>query len=286
MKTINKKYYEELKSWPFNEATKIIDKFGGLDNFQKPNKGYVTFETGYGPSGLPHIGTFGEVLRTTMVQYAFNSLVQCETKLITFSDDMDALRKVPENVPNKEMLKQYIGKPLTSVPDPFEKYESFGEHNNAKLRSFLDQFEFNYEFVSSTEKYKSGNFDSIIKLILINYEKINSIILPTLRHERQQTYSPFLPISPFTGEVLQVRIEEYRPTSNSLVFTDPSNNKKTEIEVTMGNCKLQWKVDWAMRWMALEVDFEMCGKDLAESVDLASKNISYIKLIGGSLSML
>ena len=184
---------------------------------------------------------------------------------------MDGLRKVPENVPKKEMLKQHLGKPLTSIPDPFEKFESFGHHNNAKLRSFLDQFELNYEFVSSTEKYKSGSFDSTLIKILENYDKIISIVLPTLRSERQQTYSPFLPISPITGDVLQVKIEEYRPSSNSIVFKDPSNNKMTEVEVTKGNCKLQWKVDWAMRWMALEVDYEMCGKDLIESVDLASK---------------
>ncbi len=277
MSVINEKFYEDLKAWPFIEAIKIINKFGGFENFRKPKKEYVIFETGYGPSGLPHIGTFAEVLRTTMVQHAFNSLIHCKTKLITFSDDMDGLRKIPENVPNKKMLQQYLGKPLTSVPDPFEKFESFGDHNNAKLRSFLDKFNFNYEFISSTEKYKSGSFDMILKKILENYEKINLVVKPTLRSERQQTYSPFLPISPLTGDVLQVKIDEYRPTSNSIVFTDPSNNKKTEVEITKGNCKLQWKVDWAMRWIALEVDYEMCGKDLTESVDLASKICQIMK---------
>ena len=271
MKNIPQKYYNELKAWPFLEAVKIIERFGGLNNFLKPNKNFILFETGYGPSGLPHIGTFGEVVRTSMVRNAFNSIIDCPTKLITFSDDMDGLRKVPDNVPKKNILENYLGLPLTSIPDPFEKFESFGEHNNAKLKYFLDQFEFDYDFVSSTKKYKSGDFDKTLKLILENYEKIISIILPTLRNERQKTYSPFLPISPYSGKVLQVKIEEYRPNSNSVVFIDPDNNKLTEIEITGGNCKLQWKVDWAMRWMALDVDYEMCGKDLIESVDLASK---------------
>ena len=169
---INQKLYNLLRSWPFREAQRIIDKFGGLNNFSKPKKNFVLFETGYGPSGLPHIGTFGEVVRTIMVKNAFEALVDCDTKMITFSDDMDGLRKVPDNVPNKDMLRQYIGKPLTSIPDPFEKFKSFGHHNNAKLRSFLDQFEFDYKFVSSTEKYKSGDFDSTIISILENHEKI------------------------------------------------------------------------------------------------------------------
>jgi len=271
MKRINKNIYETLKAWPFIEAKKIIDNFGGLYNFKKPEKKYILFETGYGPSGLPHIGTFGEVVRTTMVKNAFEVLVDCETRLITFSDDMDGLRKIPDNVPNKDMLSEYIGKPLTSVPDPFEKYESFGHHNNAILCSFLDKFNFKYEFVSSTNKYQSGDFDKTLINILEKYEEVISIILPTLRRERKLTYSPFLPISPVNGVVLQVKVEEYRPKTNSIIFIDPSNNKKTEIEVTKGNCKLQWKVDWAMRWISLGVDYEMCGKDLIESFDLASK---------------
>jgi len=269
--------HDSLKAWPFQEAMRLIKNFGGFDNFQKPDKGFVLFETGYGPSGLPHIGTFGEVVRTTMVKNAFESLIKCETKLITFSDDMDGLRKVPENVPNKEMLKEFIGKPLTSIPDPFEKFESFGHHNNAKLQSFLDKFNFEYDFVSSTESYKNGKFDDILTSILQNYQEILSIILPTLRSERQNTYSPFLPISPVSGDVLQVKIEEYKIKDNSIIYFDPSNNKKTETIVTGGNCKLQWKVDWAMRWMALNVDYEMCGKDLTDSVDLASKICKIMK---------
>ena len=268
---INYQDHNYLKAWPFQEAIRLIKSFGGFDNFQKPPKGFALFETGYGPSGLPHIGTFGEVVRTTMVKNAFESLVDCKSKMITFSDDMDGLRKVPENVPQKEMLKEFIGKPLTSIPDPFEKFESFGHHNNAKLRSFLDKFNFEYDFVSSTDTYKSGKFDDILISILQNHEEISSVILPTLRSERKATYSPFLPISPVSGEVLQVKVDEYRIKENSIIYVDPSNNKKTETSVIGGNCKLQWKVDWAMRWMALDVDYEMCGKDLTDSVDLASK---------------
>ena len=271
MTKIDSKFYDNLKAWPFKEAEQIIKRNGGLANFKIPSKGYILLETGYGPSGLPHIGTFGEVVRTTMVRNALMSLVNCPTKLIAFSDDMDGLRKVPDNVPNKDMLSQYIGKPLTSIPDPFEKYQSFGHHNNAKLRSFLDAFKFDYNFVSSTEQYQSGDFDSTIIEILQNYEKVLEIILPTLRKERKSTYSPFLPISKESGDVLQIKIDEYRPESNSIIYTEPKNNKKVEVLVTGGNCKLQWKVDWAMRWMALGVDYEMCGKDLTESVELASK---------------
>ena len=275
---IDHEIHQYLKAWPFQEALKIINNFGGFENFKLPNKDHILFETGYGPSGLPHIGTFGEVVRTTMVRNALESLVKCKTRLIAFSDDMDGLRKVPENVPNKDMLSKFIGKPLTSIPDPFAKYESFGHHNNAKLRSFLDKFNFDYEFVSSTEKYKNGDFDEILIKILNNYELILQIILPTLRSERKKTYSPFLPISKKTGEVLQVAILEYKPKDNTIVFIDPFDNKKTESLVTGGNCKLQWKVDWAMRWMSLGVDYEMCGKDLTESLDLASKICKKLKV--------
>ena len=268
---IDQELVQSLKAWPFKEALQIIKKNGGLLNFKIPSKGYVLLETGYGPSGLPHIGTFGEVVRTSMVKNAFSSIIDCPTKLITFSDDMDGLRKVPENVPNKEMLEKFIGKPLTSIPDPFGKFESFGHHNNAKLRSFLDEFNFDYEFVSSTEKYQNGDFNETILSIFENYSKILNIILPTLRAERKETYSPFLPISENSGEVLQVKIEEYKMDSKTIIYKDPSLDKLVETEVINGKCKLQWKVDWAMRWMSFDVDYEMCGKDLTESVDLGSK---------------
>ena len=268
---IDHEVVKNLKSWPFKEAMQIVKKLGGQQNFKIPKKGYILFETGYGPSGLPHIGTFGEVVRTSMVKNALNFIIDCPTKLITFSDDMDGLRKVPENIPNKEMLKEFLGKPLTSIPDPFGKFESFGHHNNAKLRSFLDKFNFDYEFVSSTEKYKNGDFNETILNIFDNYKQILDIILPTLRAERKETYSPFLPISEKSGEVLQVKIEEYKMDSKTIVYKDPSLNKLTESEVTDGRCKLQWKVDWVMRWMSFGVDYEMCGKDLTESVELGSK---------------
>ena len=268
---IDQQVFKNLKSWPFKEAMQIVKKYGGHRHFKVPKKGYVLFETGYGPSGLPHIGTFGEVVRTSMVKNALNSIVECPTSLITFSDDMDGLRKVPENVPNKDMLTEFLGKPLTSIPDPFGKFESFGHHNNAKLRSFLDEFDFDYEFVSSTEKYKNGDFNSTILNIFDNYQKILDIILPTLRAERKETYSPFLPISKNSGQVLQVKIEEYKLDSKTIVYRDPSINKLIESEIVDGKCKLQWKVDWAMRWMSFGVDYEMCGKDLTESVELGSK---------------
>ncbi len=268
---INQEIINNLKSWPFKEAMQIVKKYGGQKNFKIPSKGFVLFETGYGPSGLPHIGTFGEVVRTSMVKNALSSIVNCPTRLITFSDDMDGLRKVPENVPNKDMLKEYLGKPLTSIPDPFGKFESFGHHNNAKLRSFLDEFDFDYQFVSSTEKYKNGAFNSTILDIFDNYQKILDIILPTLRAERKETYSPFLPVSEISGQVLQVKIEEYKIDSKTIVYKDPANDKLIESEVINGKCKLQWKVDWAMRWISFGVDYEMCGKDLTESVELGSK---------------
>ncbi len=268
---IDKELIQNLRSWPFKEAMQIVNKYGGQKNFNVPKKGYVLFETGYGPSGLPHIGTFGEVVRTSMVKNALVSIVDCPTKLITFSDDMDGLRKVPENVPNKEMLNEFLGKPLTSIPDPFGKFDSFGNHNNEKLKSFLDEFNFDYEFVSSTEKYKNGDFNSTILNIFDNYQKILDIILPTLRAERKETYSPFLPISEHSGQVLQVKIEEYKMDSKTIIYRDPSLNKLIESEVINGKCKLQWKVDWAMRWMSFGVDYEMCGKDLTESVDLGKK---------------
>ena len=268
MKINSLEKYNLLKSWPFTEAKRIIEFYGGYEKFKKPNKEYIIFETGYGPSGLPHIGTFGEVVRTSMVKKAFEELTNFSTKMITFSDDMDGLRKVPENVPNRKMLEKYINMPLTSIPDPFEKYESFGHHNNEKLKSFLDDYGFPYDFKSSTELYKSGEFDEIIKLILINYKKILSIILPTLRDERKKSYSPFLPICPKTKKVLQVKILEYKINSNSVIYKDEETNKLNEVSVLKGGCKLQWKVDWAMRWMALNVDYEMCGKDLTDSVTL------------------
>ena len=257
---------ERGRAWPFEEARKILARFEqGL-----PAKGYVLFETGYGPSGLPHIGTFGEVVRTTMVRNAFRTMSDLPTRLFAFSDDMDGLRKVPDNLPNQEMLAQHIGRPLTSIPDPFGTHPSFGAHNNARLRAFLDSFGFEYEFVSSTERYKAGAFDRTLIAILARYEAVRNVILPTLGPERRATYSPFLPISPKSNRVLQVPILEARVESNSVVFRD-EDGVLTEVPVTGGHCKLQWKADWAMRWLALDVDYEMAGKDLIDSVKLSSQ---------------
>jgi lysyl-tRNA synthetase class 1 len=233
----------------------------------------VLFETGYGPSGLPHIGTFGEVARTTMVRHAFRVLTEdkIKTRLLAFSDDMDGLRKVPDNVPNKEMLAQDLGKPLTVVRDPFGTHDSFGEHNNAMLRGFLDQFGFEYEFMSSTVCYKSGRFDKALLLMLERFDKVMKIMLPSLREERAQTYSPFLPIDPKTGVVLQVPVTAHDAKAGTITYEDPETKAPVVVPVTGGHCKLQWKPDWAMRWVALGIDYEMAGKDLIDSVKLSSQ---------------
>ncbi len=256
------------KAWPFEEARKLVkrvEKRGG--------KQPVLFETGYGPSGLPHIGTFGEVVRTTMVRHAFRVLTedQVPTRLLCFSDDMDGFRKVPTNVPQQDLLAQYLNKPLTKVPDPFGEYEGFAQANNAKLRAFLDQFGFSYEFASSTDYYESGRFDEALLRMLEVYDKVMDIILPTLGEERRATYSPFLPVCPRTGNVLQVPMVERNASRGTVVYVDPETGEKVELSVTGGNVKCQWKADWALRWYALEVDYEMAGKDLIDSVTLSSK---------------
>jgi lysyl-tRNA synthetase class 1 len=261
----------EARAWPFEEARRLIKR---LETLKGGKDKTVLFETGYGPSGLPHIGTFGEVARTSMVRHAFEILTEGKrkTRLICFSDDMDGLRKVPDNVPNKEMLAQYLNKPLTSVPDPFSnEHPSFAHHNNARLRGFLDRFGFSYEFYSATECYKSGMFDETLLKMLRNYEKVMEIILPTLGPERRATYSPFLPICPRTGRVLQVPMVTRHPRKGTVVYVDPETGKKVEVPVTGGHVKCQWKADWAMRWTALGVDYEMAGKDLIDSVTLSSR---------------
>ena len=264
---IEKAYFEKTNAWPFVEAKKI------LKNRKKyiEKKGKIILQTGYGPSGLPHIGTFGEVARTSMVVNALNYLTDIPKEIITFSDDMDGLRKVPDNVPNQEILRNNLYKPLTQVPDPFGKYNSFGEHNNETLKNFLNNFNFNYSFKSSTELYKLGFFNESLSIILEKFDEIMNIVLPTLGKERQKTYSPFLPVCPETGKVLEIPVKQINRKDNKIVF----DNKKNDLEVSIlnGNCKLQWKVDWAMRWYALDVDFEMYGKDLIESAILSTKII-------------
>jgi len=255
------------RAWPFEEARKLVARYANAP----PAKGEVLFATGYGPSGLPHIGTFGEVARTTMVRHAFQRLSDLKSRLVAFSDDMDGLRKVPDNVPNKEMLASHLGKPLTSIPDPFGTHESFGAHNNARLAAFLDRFGFEYEFKSSTACYRAGEFDRTLLAVLRHYDQVINVVLPTLGAERRATYSPFLPISPSTGIVLQVPLVETKPDRGTIVYRDPGDEKLVETPVTGGHCKLQWKVDWAMRWVALGVDYEMSGKDLIDSVKLSSQ---------------
>ncbi|MDR0968677.1 MAG: lysine--tRNA ligase [Holosporaceae bacterium] len=272
MKEFDKIIYENAKSWPFEEARKIVPRKSVAE------KGYALLETGYGPSGLPHIGTFGEVARTTYVRRAFERLTGVKTRLFAFSDDRDGLRKVPDNIPNKDMVAKHLGKPLTDIPDPFGCCESFGDHNNNKLKEFLDSFGFEYEFKSATDCYKSGVFNEVLLKVLERREEILEVMLASLREERAATYSPFLPISPKTGRVLQVKIDEYKVDDGTVVFKD-EDGTLTELPVIDGNCKLQWKVDWAARWAAFKVDYEMAGKDLIDSVNLSSK---ICKILGGT----
>ncbi len=262
------------KAWPFEEARKVIARLKGDT---RP----VIFETGYGPSGLPHIGTFGEVARTTMVRKAFELLTggKVPTRLIAFSDDMDGMRKIPSNLPNIEKMQPFLGRSLTEVPDPFGEYESFAHHNNARLRGFLDGFGFEYEFMSATETYRSGRFDAALMATLAAYDEVMAIMLPTLGAERQATYSPFLPIHPKTRVVMQVPIEAHDADSGTIAWRDPADGALYETPVTGGAAKLQWKPDWAMRWAALGVDYEMAGKDLIESVRVSSR---ICKAIGGT----
>jgi lysyl-tRNA synthetase, class I len=264
-----REFAERSNAWPFEEARRIVARLARTPK----QKEAVIFETGYGPSGLPHIGTFGEVARTTMVRHAFRVLTddKIKTRLIAFSDDLDGLRKVPDNIPNKDMVAEHLGKPLTRVPDPFGTHPSFGEHNNARLRAFLDTFGFEYEFLSSTQCYTSGRFDAALMRVLERFDAVMSIMLPSLREERAATYSPFLPICPRSGIVLQVPIVAHDAGAGTITYEDPETRDQVVTPVTGGRCKLQWKPDWAMRWLALGVDYEMAGKDLIDSVKLSTE---------------
>jgi lysyl-tRNA synthetase class 1 len=260
------------KAWPFEEARKVAQRLAAS------GKDHALLETGYGPSGLPHIGTFGEVVRTTWVRNAFSEMTGLPSRLLAFSDDMDGLRKVPDNIPKKEMLTPFLGQPLTKIPDPFGTHESFGAHNNARLRAFLDSFGFDYEFASSTEYYQTGRFDAALVRVLECYEPVMSVILPTLGPDRRATYSPILPVHPQSGIVMQVPMQHIDPAAGTVTWNDPSNGETFETSVRGGACKLQWKADWAMRWYALGVDYEMSGKDLIDSVKLSSR---ICRVLGG-----
>jgi lysyl-tRNA synthetase class 1 len=261
------------KAWPFEEARKVAERV------RASGKGEALFETGYGPSGLPHIGTFGEVARTSWVRRAFARLTGLPSRLIAFSDDMDGLRKVPDNVPEKAMLAAHLGRPVTAIPDPFGTHESFGHHNNARLRAFLDRFGFEYEFASSSDYYRSGRFDAALLRMAERHEEVKGVILPSLGPDRRATYSPFLPIHPRTGVVMQVPMEEVRPAEDLLVWRDPDSGERFGTRITGGHCKAQWKADWALRWYALGVDYEMSGKDLIDSVRLSS---AICRVLGGT----
>ena len=262
----------QSKAWPYEEARKLLKRW------PEGKAGPVIFETGYGPSGLPHIGTFNEVARTTFVRHAYEELTGgAQTRLIAFSDDMDGLRKVPDNVPNQAMLTEHLGKPLTQIPDPFETHESFAHHNNAMLRHFLDRYGFDYEFLSATDCYTSGRFDEVIRQVLRNWDGVMGVMLPTLREERRQTYSPVLPVSPTSGRVLQVPVEVIDAEAGLIAFDD-EDGSRVEHSALGGLAKLQWKVDWAARWVALGVDYEMAGKDLIDSVVQSGK---IARILGG-----
>ncbi len=256
----------QSKAWPYEEARKLLKRWPD----GKPAGDPVIFETGYGPSGLPHIGTFNEVARTTFVRHAYEELTGNPTRLIAFSDDLDGLRKVPDNVPNQQLLEENLGKPLTQIPDPFGEYQSFAHHNNAMLRRFLDRYGFDYEFLSATDCYTSGRFDDVIRKVLHAWEAIMGVMLPTLREDRRKTYSPVLPISPSTGRVLQVPVDVIDAEAGLIGFDDEDGHRVRQSAFG-GQAKLQWKVDWAARWVALGVDYEMAGKDLIDSVTQSSK---------------
>ena len=261
------------KAWPYEEARKLLKRWPDGKAAGSP----MVFETGYGPSGLPHIGTFNEVARTSFVRHAYEELTGSPTRLIAFSDDMDGLRKVPDNVPDRAMLTENLGKPLTQIPDPFGEFESFAHHNNAMLRRFLDRYGFDYEFLSATDCYKTGRFDEVIRKVLHGWDAIMGVMLPTLREDRRKTYSPLLPISPKSGRVLQIPVQVIDAEAGQIAFDD-EDGSRVQQSAFGGAAKLQWKVDWAARWLALDVDYEMAGKDLIDSVVQSGK---IVRVLGG-----
>jgi lysyl-tRNA synthetase class 1 len=255
------------KAWPYEEARKLLKRYP-----DGPGEKGIVFETGYGPSGLPHLGTFQEVARTLMVRHALTEMVDWPTRLIAFSDDMDGMRKVPPGIPHQDMMHDHLDQPLSKVPDPFGcGHASYADHNNDLLRAFLDRFGFDYEFLAASDCYTSGRFDEALRQVLRRYDAIMDVMLPTLREERRKTYSPILPISGVNGKVLQVPVEVVDAEAGLVRYTDPASGERVEQSILGGGAKLQWKVDWAMRWAALGVDYEMAGKDLIDSVTQSSK---------------
>jgi lysyl-tRNA synthetase class 1 len=250
------------KAWPYEEARKILKRYP-----DGPGEREILFETGYGPSGLPHLGTFQEVARTLMVRHALSEMVDWPSRLIAFSDDMDGMRKVPPGVPHQDMMHAHLDQPLSRVPDPYGcGHESYAAHNNNLLRQFLDGFEFDYEFLSSTDCYRSGRFDDVLREVLRRFDDIMGVMLPTLREERRKTYSPVLPVSRVDGKVLQVPIEVVDADAGTVRYVEPATGESVEQSILAGGAKLQWKVDWAARWVALGVDYEMAGKDHIDGV--------------------
>jgi lysyl-tRNA synthetase class 1 len=268
----------QSKAWPVVEALKVLERVERASPDKGPDKGYVLFQTGYGPSGLPHIGTFAEVFRTSLVRQAFHRLSDLPTRLFAFSDDMDGLRAVPDNIPNADMVAEHLQRPLTSIPDPFGTAESYGHNMNRRLRSFLDRFGFEYEFVSATECYRSGRFNAVLRLVLERHEAIRRAVVPLLGPERRATYSPILPICPKTGRVLQVPIEATDPDAGTITYR-ADDGRLVEQSILDGQGKLQWRADWAMRWTALGVDYEMSGKDLIDSVKVGGR---ICRILGGT----
>ncbi len=262
------------KAWPYEEARKLLKRYP-----DGPGDKVILFETGYGPSGLPHLGTFQEVARTLMVRHALTEMVDWPSRLVAFSDDMDGMRKVPANVPRQDMMHQYLDHPLSAVPDPFDRgHHSYADHNNFMLREFLDRFGFEYEFLSASQCYRSGRFDDTLRQVLRRFDQIMDVMLPTLREERRRTYSPVLPISPVSGKVLQVPVEVLDAEASLIRYVEPETGEAVEQSILGGGAKLQWKVDWAMRWVALGVDYEMAGKDLIDSVTQSSR---IARVLGG-----
>ncbi len=277
---------EQLEAWPYREAREILDHLERAEKRDGKSKDKpVLFETGFGPSGLPHVGTFSEVARTNWVRRAFAQLSDRPTRLLAFSDDMDGLRKVPDNIPNADMVQQHLGKPLCDIPDPFGEEESFSGYMNAKLRSFLDSFGFDYEFISSKDKYRSGEFNSGLLRILECYDEVRNVIVPTLRKPSREDWSPFFPVCENCGKVNNTRVTDTHPEDGTISYVCDQSFRGSQacghestVPVTDGHVKVGWKVDWALRWYVLGVDYEMYGKDLIDSAALSAE---IVRVLGG-----